>query len=590
MNDGILKVIKENRIIKPVSVLILWGCVLLLMTQYILEDSKRIEFVKSSKNESVIELERGGEWQYAFSVRQEFSGVRVRNASATGAGNIEMTLLEAENGTEILRQTVTTVADVNGEAFFVLETEGDRMLPGGSYEVTCKNISDTPVAIQQEGGLSVYCYSNIPRLFFMMAFFLFSGGVVLLYCLRRNWLDRPERFTMISLPVIGICLIILIPGWSTADFYGHWPAVIHHANRLTGLAEEHDYFLTVRQDDMFYLEEVMLLRDEWYHHTLPCKRYYLDVWKYTFEPCKDNTFIVSDRAAPALMRLSFYSIWNYMPYSLVCIVCRWLNIGLMGVLLCCRLFSFVLYVFCICHAVKRMPLWYGKWAIAVFSLIPVSVKTLTSITYDAMVLVVIINLTAMIFFLKEKREEKWHPAWVAELIIWCFLLGAVKGGGYIVFALLILLLLQRPVRDRKNLFSAISFAVSILTLLYYDVIRFTEEASFFQLETLEGQWSVSFALSHPGTYLDALFSSIIQSLGEVFHMGMQAMTWGEENLCPWYVSVAFFFCMIVAIRALSDRNVNQSSQTGRTSDLLAGKDRAILATVLLLMLAVIPAS
>jgi uncharacterized membrane protein len=225
-------------------------------------------------------------------------------------------------------------------------------------------------------------------------------------------------------------------------------------------------------------------------------------------------------------KMKFYSIVNYLPEVLGLTLGRLLKLSAVLCIYMGKLFVLLLYIWATYRAIKRTPV--GKGVFFVTATLPMSLMMSGAISYDPMVILSTISLISCIFELCEKKNSKTV---FIETLIWVFVVGAVKGGGFLILLPLAFMLI-----DKKNLKKSIITVACIIGIGIFSVVLFNKiipaGMEFFQLGTDgNGKLTAAYALQHPLNFLDM---SIKAYLGDfdllTLNQGGYALAWLEGTL------------------------------------------------------------
>ena len=218
--------------------------------------------------------------------------------------------------------------------------------------------------------------------------------------------------------------------------------------------------------------------------------------------------------------MKFYSALNYLPQAFGLTLGRLLGLGTVLTIVLGRICMLAVYIAGCSHAVRITPV--GKAVFAAVPLLPMALMMAGSYSYDAMVLVSTLCFTASV--LHARFENGSRTAFI-ECIVWAFVLGGVKGGAFLIFLPLALMLMHSGWRKPLALLAA-----GGLSALIFDV--FLAPDSLYQLgEEGSGMMRASFAFAHPQKFLDLLASTYLNSADElVLNMGGTRLAWLEPTI------------------------------------------------------------
>ena len=353
------------------------------------------------------------------------------------------------------------------------------------------------------------------------------------------WFDRrtfrPEKFFLATVLPLGFIYLLLVPARGLNDTASHLAAAFRLSNMVLG--NTGDMAWTARADDANFFTDMTR-----YYANNPEVANYVTIFSNLRLHAVDTQLV--DFAHD--VKMEYYSIFNYLPQ--VVGLCAGRLLGLSSVLTVglARLCILAVYIAACYHAIKVMPI--GKTLFAFIPLLPASMNVSSSFSYDAMVLVVTLNFTANIFRLAQDRRDTRR--WL-ETLVWVFLLGAVKGGGYLLLLPLALLLVGKPLKN------CIAKIVSILAVgggaAYLCDVILPRGAKLFQFGGEGASLTTGYAIAHPveyfvmmvRTYLTGLDYYVFSTIGS--HLG-----WTESTI-PGVITILLVVCVLLVALREQDR-------------------------------------
>lgn len=344
-------------------------------------------------------------------------------------------------------------------------------------------------------------------------YWLMMGYAYILYLKGEKGLKIQSYFVISALPLAAAYMLLILPG-STPDANTHYLITYHYANRLLGSPQEQQWM--AREEDARFYQDIMTLKASSAE----------GLWQTT-ELAAWQAELKDPVPLPARAdHMKGYSPLSYLPQIAGMAMGRVLSLGSVPCVYLARLLTVAFYIIFCLRAIKTTPV--GKIIFAVIPLLPMSLMMSGAFSYDAMVLVCALNFTACVFALCCVPTDKKR---LFSCAVWAFLLGAVKGGGYLLLLPLIILLLQHM--DRKN---ALRKVVAILAAglgaaVLFDIVLVGKQG-LFQLGTADnGMLSASFALRYPVRYLFMVLKAYVNSPDEwISNMGGHALGWLEPVL------------------------------------------------------------
>lgn len=354
--------------------------------------------------------------------------------------------------------------------------------------------------------------------------------VVYLYSKKKEF--TVERFFLVSaIPLMAIYLVLMLP-WSAPDTNRHFQAAYRQANLLMGKEE-----WVIRKDDADFYTTA------WREPGNPTMQDISTVLYY--KSFKANNTELVPWPSPD-RRMEYYSIFCYLPEVLGICLGRILGLGSVLMVYLSRLFISIVYVLACYHAIKMAPV--GKFIFAAIPLLPMSLMMGTAISYDPMVLLSTLNFLACSLKLSREPESKKT---LAECMVWAFLLGAVKGGGYLILLPMIFIFVGG---DRRRLLKngALIVLAGIVSVVIFDAILPFGSTLFQFGEEGAGTLSSSFVLTNPLEYLHMCVDTYLTSVDSLMiNMGGTALAWLEQTIPA---SIIVCLMLIIGIYSIYEKD------------------------------------
>ncbi len=333
--------------------------------------------------------------------------------------------------------------------------------------------------------------------------------VVYLYSKKKEF--AVEKFFLVSaIPLMIIYLALMMP-WSAPDTNRHFKAAYRQSNMLLGKEE-----WVIRKDDAEFFDAAFQVPGN------PMIKDVETILDYKSLKAHDTELIPwSSPDRP----MEYYSIFCYLPQVLGICLARILGLGSVLMVYLARLFISIVYVLGCYHAIKKAPV--GKFIFAAVPLLPMSLMMGTAISYDPMVLLSTLNFLACSLKLSREPESKTT---LMECMVWAFLIGAVKGGGYLIFLPLVFIFSRREKqRPFKN--GGLIVLAGIVSVVLFDVVL-PSGSSLFQFgEAESGALSSAYALANPIEYLHMSTDTYLLSVDSLMiNMGGTALAWLEQTI------------------------------------------------------------
>ncbi len=396
-----------------------------------------------------------------------------------------------------------------------------KRFPKGTYDIEITNLGDTPVNIVMRGDSGDSIDVEIEKktdIGYKLGAFTFIVMVIYLLVLiffDEKSIDAPKFFLISAIPMVLIFFLLITP-FNTPDAGTHFLATYRWSNVILGHSGDEEWLARGDDGQVF----IYGTREITPNPSLLCYSTY-----------KDNIRLVAEDTAMYDMmghedRMKFYSLINYFPLVLGITIGRILHLGGVLSIYLAKFFMMIVYVLGCYHAVKTTPV--AKSIFAMIPLLPISLVMSSAFSYDGMVMIVTLNLIASVFALYKDPTSKRY---MIETIIWAFLTGAVKGGGYLLLLPIVLILFD--FNDKKaSLKRIIGIIISgVVSLVIFNVILPSGQ-EFFQMGIEgNGKMTAAFALHSPIQYIKMCVATYERYIDYLFlHMFGSLICWGENSI------------------------------------------------------------
>ena len=375
-------------------------------------------------------------------------------------------------------------------------------------------------------------------IFFLISFILVLGTGIVSYDLLHK-VNIIKNYTLIA-TVIGLIYFILLPAPCTNDSKIHIIESYRRASNILGHSDwnnidgDYNRFM-YKAEDGYILHNTLWNTERIY--PLPDTKMYDEAMYSSFIDISNEEIVAGQHAT-----LSDVKTISYLPYTIILAIARLLNMNLRIGLGIAKLAGFLCYLFMIRLAIKLMP--YGKETLALFSLTPMMLQSMVSISYDLFCIGG--SFIAFAYVLKMGAEE--HRFTWKDVVLFCFLaivLGSVKGGIYFAcFAFMVFFLKVFPaiLKNKKYLilFILVMMAIGGLVILKFNDI--------FNLVITDNtiNYSVLDLIENPIQMVRFILSSMIKD-ADILIQGMFGgrLGWNEE-VVPWFTVIAFVILFIIS--------------------------------------------
>ena len=520
-----------------ITVLIAVACAVVVIFNFILFlPWIRTETEISDYGSTIKELVIAPGESYSFSVRERRDAFDklcfiVNEQSCSG---IYVTLSSEDDSRKFYEgeaEVFNSRDDIRGE-FKTAVIKG--LFDRGSYKLSIKNTSDTENLIVNLGEKDTLVFSTLKSsdegyyVLFPVAVILLVYAVMITAWLKNSEFKAGSFFLLSAIPLAAAYMIIF-PQNCFNDAYTHYLAVYRLSNVFLGRGGDSEWLARTGDANFFLLF--------WRPGINPGLR------EYTL--MKDNLSLMNADASFADFvihedKMKFYSFLSYLPHVIGLVAARLIGFGPLVSAYVSRIFMMAFYVF-FCHrAINRIP--KAKFLLAMLSLTPVTLSMSSAFSYDGMVYISSINFLAGVFAASEELKAGKKIRCFVECSIWAFILGGVKGGGYIMLILLAFIIIRKGDR-RSYVRTSVIVGSSILSILIFDVIvPALTKISLFQLGgTEEGYLTSSFAVTNPLEYFFMAVNGYLKNADAIFMSLFGGMLSWDEFVIPSILIAALAF-------------------------------------------------
>ena len=404
--------------------------------------------------------------------------------------------------------------------------------PKGNYRIAFMNIGDEEaipisVILDEDGNEQI----NLALIKDSRLGYWIAWAVLLLLCIYLVIMTvftssgkcmSAERFYLLSVLCLSAIYFLLMLPWSAPDTGAHFQAAYRLSNMMLGM-------------------------EEWAGRLADIS-FYTNVWSGKNPSMDDYYCVYSNLTRNAIQteliawpnpqyRMEYYSILCYLPQTIGFVIGRFLNLGTVMMIYLGRACMLIAYIGCGYHAVKKIPV--GKYIMGGVLLLPMSLMMASAISYDPLVLVASANFIALIFNLEQEPSKKF--TWI-ECMVWAFVLGGVKGGGYLLLLPLVFVLFEKKRKGMGTIWILLAGGISVLL---FDVILPAGSTLFqFGVEG-SGNLYISYMFKEPMKFLTMCAESYFQCLDYlVINMAGTHIAW-LENTIPAFIIVGMVAALII---------------------------------------------
>lgn len=462
-------------------------------------------------------------------------------------GTLAGTVTDLTTGEVLSENTLDMTSAIDGEYMNFLfsheVTDADphtfeiRLAPSEELQATELGLYTT-----EEGELltQAHKYFNI----FLKKYFFFMFLGTELFAMLFYWMVfikkcKIETTVLVSLLFIGMLYNFLVLPYMAPDEERHIDMTYRFSNDLLGIEYTDDVTITKRMDDTkIELKENTDLAN-----------YYI-VFRHFFEGVQDDSLVVTN-ATPNI----FAPFFVYFPAILGMTFARLVGIGTIPMLMFARWCNLAFFALCIWWCMKKLP--FGKMALAVIALFPMTIQQCNSFSYDAVITSVLFLYSTYIICMTYE-EGPIKASDVTILAVLSTLLVYGKSGVYLPVCLAVLLIPTKKFGAVWKKYAATGSLMGIALLSYINrnsgtvtqVMQTTAENSAvggIAGEAVQLGYSVGYFLQNPWKLIQMLANTVADK-SEFYLESIvgQKMGWVEIEISR-VVVIGFFILFFVAM-------------------------------------------
>jgi len=349
---------------------------------------------------------------------------------ATAAGTLTARVTDLNSG-EVLSENVLDMSGaIDGEYINFLFTHEVNDGVAHSFEIRLtpsEELKGTQLGIytNEEGELltQVHKYFNI----FLKKYFFFMFIAVEVFAMLFYWMVfikkcKIETVVLVSLLFVGMIYNFLLLPYMAPDERTHIDMTYRYSNDLLGIPYTgNEVTLAKRMDDT----KIELVEN-------PALSNYYIVYNELLQGVQDDSLVVTSTTAN-----TYAPIFVYLPAVLGMTLARLLGFGSIAMLMLGRWCNLAFFAFCIWWCMKKLP--FGKMALAVIALFPMTIQQCNSFSYDAVITSVLFLFSTYIICMTYD-DKPVRISDVAILSVLSALLVYGKSGVYLPVVLAALLI------------------------------------------------------------------------------------------------------------------------------------------------------
>lgn len=379
--------------------------------------------------------------------------------------------------------------------------------------------------------MTVYAGTNsfLYWMYVILAVGLISGGAVLFWMIFKENL-KPEKIFVFAALVLGIAHMFALPAYSTPDERAHFATAYYYSNIVMGQdpVDENGNVLVRNEDLLLNVENIR-----------PHIGTYALIADNMFRGSTDDTMVSFDTTP---LDVPF---WSYVPQTIGITVARLLGLGNIMLLALSDVLALLFYVGCIYLAIKLIP--FGKSVLSVLSLLPMTLETAASFSYDVTVNGLSILFIGYVFYLAYEKNKANLRDWIAMAVL-IFLLAPIK----VVYVLLALLCILIPGQKMKKYWIGsvgvvAAGGISCLLLRLTAIMNLAVISGKGSMGTAQNTYTVASILADPVRVVGVLYNTLCEQTDAIFAplYGQKLGYWDVS--VPYYISFGFVIVLVLSL-------------------------------------------
>lgn len=363
------------------------------------------------------------------------------------------------NSGEVLSENMLDMANaIDGEYINFLFTHEVNDGAAHSFEIRLtpsEELKATELGIytNEEGDLltQVHKYFNI----FLKKYFFFMFVAAELFAVLFYWMVfvkkcKVETTVLVSLLFLGWVYNFLLLPYMAPDERTHIDMTYRYSNDLLGIPYTgNEVTLAKRVDDT----KIELVEN-------PALSNYYIVFNELLQGVQDDSLVITNTTAN-----TYAPIFVYLPAVLGMTLARLLGFGSIAMLMLARWCNLAFFAVCVWWCMKKLP--FGKMALAVIALFPMTIQQCNSFSYDAVITsILFLFSTYIICMTYEDKPIKISDAAIVSVLSGLIVYG--KSGVYLPVCLAALLI---PTKKFGCLWKKLAVAGSLMGIAMLSYIN-----------------------------------------------------------------------------------------------------------------------
>ena len=377
---------------------------------------------------------------------------------AVPTGTLSARVTDLNSG-EVLSENMLDMANaIDGEYINFLFTHEVNDGAAHSFEIRLtpsEELKATELGIytNEEGNLltQVHKYFNI----FLKKYFFFMFVAAELFAVLFYWMGfvkkcKVETTVLVSLLFLGLIYNFLLLPYMAPDERTHIDMTYRYSNDLLGIPYTgNEVTLAKRVDDT----KIELVEN-------PTLSNYYIVFNELLQGVQDDSLVITNTTAN-----TYAPIFVYLPAVLGMTLARLLGFGSIAMLMLARWCNLAFFAVCVWWCMKKLP--FGKMALAVIALFPMTIQQCNSFSYDAVITsILFLFSTYIICMTYEDKPIKISDAAIVSVLSGLLVYG--KSGVYLPVCLAALLI---PTKKFGCLWKKLAAAGSLMGIAMLSYIN-----------------------------------------------------------------------------------------------------------------------
>lgn len=345
-------------------------------------------------------------------------------------GTLSGTVTDLTTGEVLSENVLDMSAAIDGEYMNFLFTHVVEDENPHTFEIRLtpsEELKETELGIYttEDGRLltQIHKYFNI----FLKKYFFFMFLAVEVFAMLFYWMAfvkkcRLETTVLVSLLFLGMIYNFLLLPFMSPDETAHIDMTYRYSNELLGIeGTGSEISIAKRMDDTrLELSESPKLSN------------YYTVYHHFFERVQDDSLVITNASTN-----NYAPVFVYLPAVIGMTAARLLGLGTVPMLMLARWCNLAFFALCVWWCMKKLP--FGKAALAVVALFPMTIQQCNSFSYDAVITsVMFLFSTYVICLTYEEGPVKVSDAAILSVLSALLVYG--KSGVYLPVCLAALLI------------------------------------------------------------------------------------------------------------------------------------------------------